>query len=30
VKWFDLRPDHLFRLDTTEAIGIIEMRYHWN
>jgi hypothetical protein len=30
VKWFDLRPDHLFRLDTTEAIGIIEMRYYWN
>jgi hypothetical protein len=30
VKWYDLRPDHIFRLDTTEAIGAIEMRYHWN
>jgi len=30
LKWFDLRPDHLFRLDSTEAIAVIEMRYHWN
>jgi hypothetical protein len=29
-KWLDLRPDHLFRLDSTEGIGTLEMRYHWN
>jgi hypothetical protein len=29
-KWLDLRPDHLFRLDSTQGIGSLEMRYHWN
>lgn len=29
-KWLDLRPDHLFRLDSTQGIGTFEMRYHWN
>lgn len=30
LKWFDLRPDHVIRLDTTELIGVAEIRYHWN
>lgn len=29
-KWLDLRPDHIFRLDSTEAVAVIEMRYYWN
>jgi hypothetical protein len=30
AKWFDLFPDHVIRLDTTELIGVAEVRYHWN
>ena len=30
VKWFDLRPEHLIRLDTTQLIGVVQLRYHWN
>ena len=30
AKWFDLHPEHRIRLDTTQLIGVVELRYHWN
>jgi hypothetical protein len=30
VKWYDLHPQHVIRLDTTQLVGIAQVRYHWN
>jgi hypothetical protein len=30
ARWFDLRPDSLIPLDTTQLVSVLLLRYHWN